>query len=317
MNLDDIRTVLAVQEYRSWTEAAYLTFQSLSSVSKCVSRVEKELGGRLFVRSRQGMKLTALGESVLPMLAEMYFAASDTIRASRNHLDTAVGSSSITVGYTPLLGTVGESEILSRLKMQHPDTLIYQVKRFSNHLQQLVQDGQLDAAFLFFISDSDMSDRWRNTSEDLGIIKIMENRGTAIAMSSSHPLASMESVHISDFKDDMFIFNTAPQHYTPVGNYTRFIFNKSGRYVPPERTVRMDFLNRSMLISAIREGYGVCPVACDIPAEEIEGISFVTDADSVVCSNAYMCWNTENSNPQLEYLIDIAVDYARETGIKQ
>ena len=317
MNLDDIRTVLAVYQYRSWTEAAYLTFQSLSSVSKCVSRVEKEIGGKLFVRSRKGMKTTALGEKVIPMLIEMSGSVAETIRDSRELLSSDKEASEISIGYTPLLGTVGENEILLRYKIQNPDILIYQVKRYTNHLQQLVSDRYIDAAFLFYISDSDMSERWKNMNDNLGLIKIMEKRGTRIAMSSDHPLASHQSVHISDFNDDVFIFNTAPQHYTPVGNYTRFIFNSEKRFIPRERTVRMDFLNRSMLISAIREGYGVCPVACDPPQEEIEGISFVTDADSSVCSCAYLCWHTENSNPSLDRLIETAADYAKEKGIKQ
>ncbi len=317
MNLDDIRTILAVYEYRSFTEAAYLTFQSLSAVSKCISRAEKELGGQLFVRSRSGLKITPLGDKVFPLLYEMQDASIRTVQAGRSLLSAADHSNSISVGYTPLLGTVGENEILLRLRMKDQSVRIRQVKRFGNVLQQLVSDSKIDAAFLFYISNTDMSDIWRNMNDCLGLVKIMQREGTYIAMSSDHPLADRDEVHISEFKDDVFIFNVAPQHYDVLGGYTRYIFNTPERNIPPERIKRMDFINRSMLIDAIRSGSGVCPVACEPPVEKIDGIKFVKDADSKVHSVGYLCWNSDNINPNVEEIIEIAIDYAKERGIAQ
>ena len=316
MNLNDISTVLAVYQYSSFTEAAYLTFQSLSAVSKCVSRVESEIGGQLFVRSRSGMHVTAFGEKAIPLLAEMHDAHMRAEETGRRMLSSEAGNT-LTVGYTPLLGTIGENELLLRLRRQDDSVRIVQVKRFGNMLQQLVSDGKLDAAFLFYISNTDMSDMWRNMNDCLGLVKIMERKGTYIAMSADHPLAGAESVHISDFKDELFVFNVAPQHYDLMGGHTRFIFNTPDRNIPPERIRRIDFINRSMLIDAIRSGKAVCPVACERPDEDIEGISFVRDADSTVHSVGYLCWNSDNITPALEKLIDIAVDYAAERGIKQ
>ena len=138
MNLNDISTVLAVYQYSSFTEAAYLTFQSLSAVSKCVSRVESEIGGQLFVRSRNGMHVTAFGEKAIPLLAEMHDAHMRAEETGRRMLSSEAGNT-LTVGYTPLLGTIGENELLLRLRRQDDSVRIVQVKRFGNMLQQLMQ----------------------------------------------------------------------------------------------------------------------------------------------------------------------------------
>ena len=315
MNLDDVKTVLAVYEYRSWTEAAYLTFQSLSSVSKCVSRVEQELGGPLFMRSRSGMQLTSLGVSVMPLLKEMAEAARETEGISQK-FGPKEQASTLSVGFNPLFGTVGETEILVRFRKRNGDTDLRQVKRYSGILHQMVSEKQLDAAFLFYLGNNDVSAILRNMNDDIGLVKIMDRKGTYIALRSDHPLAGRDSVRLSEFTDDIFIFNNAPQHFDLLGGSTRFIFNSEKSQFPLERMTRMDFLNRSMLIEAIRSGFGVCPIACELPEGEIEGISYVKVADSGVSACAYLCWNVDNTSAPLEELIDIAAAYAREKGVR-
>ena len=316
MNLDDVKTVLAVYEYRSWTEAAYLTFQSLSSVSKCVSRVEQELGGPLFMRSRSGMQLTALGVSVIPLLREMEEAARETESISQK-FGSKEQASSMSVGFNPLFGTVGETEILVRFRKRNRDTDLRQIKRYSGTLHQMVSEKQLDAAFLFYLGSKDIGGILRNMNDDIMLVKIMDRKGSYRALRSDHPLAGRDIVHLSEFRDDIFIFNNAPQHFDLIGGSTRFIFNSDKIHFPIERMTRMDFLNRSMLIEAIRSGYGVCPIACELPVEDIDGISYVKVSDSEVSSCAYLCWNVENMSAPVEERIDIALDYAKEKGVTQ
>ena len=316
MNLDDVKTVLSVYEYRSFTEAAYLTFQSLSSVSKCVSRVEQELGGPLFMRSRSCMQLTPLGISVMPLLKEMAEAARETEGISQK-FGPKEQASTLSVGFNPLFGTVGETDILVRFRKRNGDTDLRQVKRYSGILHQMVSEKQLDAAFLFYLGNNDVSGILRNINDDIGLVKIMDRKGTYIALSSDHPLAGRDSVRLSEFKDDIFIFNNAPQHFDLLGGSTRFIFNSEKDKFSIERMTRRDFLNRSMLREAIRSGYGVCPIACDLPEGDIEGISYVKVADSEVSASAYLCWNADNMSAPLEELIGIAACYAREKGVRQ
>ena len=66
MHLRQIRYVLAVYEARNFTRAAEKCGVAQPSLSNAIRRLERELGGRLFVRSAP-VQPSALGCELLPM----------------------------------------------------------------------------------------------------------------------------------------------------------------------------------------------------------------------------------------------------------
>ena len=79
MDICGVRYVLAVCETGSFTEAARLCGVSQPSVTTAVKRVERAVGGPLFLR-RRPVRLTPLGEALRPAFEAMR-QASDTIAA--------------------------------------------------------------------------------------------------------------------------------------------------------------------------------------------------------------------------------------------
>ena len=65
MELKQIRYFLAIVEVGSFSVAADELYISQSSLSKQISALEKELGVRLFDRSKRQIALTAAGEACL------------------------------------------------------------------------------------------------------------------------------------------------------------------------------------------------------------------------------------------------------------
>ncbi|WP_297023610.1 LysR family transcriptional regulator [uncultured Dialister sp.] len=65
MTKDDIQAFSAVASLRSYTKAAALLFVTESSLSKKITRLEKEVGVQLLDRSRHGVSLTAAGRVFL------------------------------------------------------------------------------------------------------------------------------------------------------------------------------------------------------------------------------------------------------------
>ena len=66
MEIHQIRYFLAVAEKGNFTKASQQCAVSQPSLSIQVAKLENELGGALFERSRQGSRLTRRGELFLP-----------------------------------------------------------------------------------------------------------------------------------------------------------------------------------------------------------------------------------------------------------
>ncbi len=64
MNLDLLRTFLAVQRHRSYTEAGKEVFLSQPAVWRQVRRLEADLGVRLFERLGNSLSLTDAGRTL-------------------------------------------------------------------------------------------------------------------------------------------------------------------------------------------------------------------------------------------------------------
>jgi DNA-binding transcriptional LysR family regulator len=61
-----LRLFIAICEFHSLTEAAERVHLTVSSVSKRLTALEKQIGAELFERGRGGVRLTAAGEALLP-----------------------------------------------------------------------------------------------------------------------------------------------------------------------------------------------------------------------------------------------------------
>ena len=87
VNWDDLKYFLAVAQEGTVRSAAELLRTNHATVSRRLTSLESSLGARLFDRSREGLKLTQLGEEMRPYaenVAEEIASASRTV-AGRDH----------------------------------------------------------------------------------------------------------------------------------------------------------------------------------------------------------------------------------------
>jgi DNA-binding transcriptional LysR family regulator len=71
MEMQQIRYFLALCEKQNFTQAAKRCGVSQPSLTNGIRRLEKELGGSLFHRSKGGIKLSPLGTAVQPYLYQI------------------------------------------------------------------------------------------------------------------------------------------------------------------------------------------------------------------------------------------------------
>jgi hypothetical protein len=92
MELHQVRYFLAVCKEKSFTRAAKHCGVPQPSLSDAIKRLEQELGGQLFHRSRVNCLLSELGQEVWPHLAKLDQCARDARRQAVRFLTAPQGS---------------------------------------------------------------------------------------------------------------------------------------------------------------------------------------------------------------------------------
>lgn len=316
MDLGDFETALAIYECGNWAEASYKTYQSTSSVSKHVRKLEEELGVKIFNRgAAENELLTPAGSVALPIIKEMssvyshLLASAEQLRFHDAH--------SLRVGYLPIIGDIGVADILSELRADYPDIRIDHVLRCQNELVHLLTEGKLDAAFIYFVNSvqDPMSKLKGLISGNIATVRIMTNEGLYIGMSSKHPLARRESVDIHELEGEAFVLNRVSYHLDGLKGFAQNVFCLSDNEELPCQTRIMDYLQKDAIVDYVRDGNGVLPVACNLPSFIPEGISFVRATGTNVTSTAFLVYTESSPNNSLRALVEYARTYASEGGV--
>ena len=143
---DYYRIFYFVAQYHSFTKAAEILKNNQPNITRCMNNLESELGCKLFIRSHQGVTLTAEGEKVYERVAVAY----EQLRTVEEELalERSLESGLITIGASE---TALRLMLLSRL--EHFHTRYPHVRlRISNHSTpqalQAVKNGEVDFAVI-------------------------------------------------------------------------------------------------------------------------------------------------------------------------
>lgn len=96
MDISDIKSFLAVIEYRSISLAAKKCFVSQSAMSKRIQKMENQLGARLFIIEGIRFTITEVGKQLVPFARQML--------AAHNNMMSALQESSVTVKHDIIVG---------------------------------------------------------------------------------------------------------------------------------------------------------------------------------------------------------------------
>ncbi|MET9161397.1 LysR family transcriptional regulator [Streptomyces parvulus] len=144
LELRHLRTVRAIADAGSLTRAATALGLAQPALSAQLKRIERALGGALFVRGRHGVRATALGELVLersrivlPAVTELQQEAARFARAPRTARHLRLGGT-----HGPLLGA-----LVDRLAGVAPEARMTTCTSWSEReLAGQLSDGRLDFA---------------------------------------------------------------------------------------------------------------------------------------------------------------------------
>jgi DNA-binding transcriptional LysR family regulator len=195
----DLRYFVTIAEELSFTRAAERLFVSQPALSKQIRMLEKQLGACLFRRDRRAVRLTAMGEVLLPHARETLAAwraaeaAVEEARAAERHTLVIGMSTSPGRGLLPALRT--------RLVSLYPDArpVLRQVN-WADPSAGLA-DGSSDVAFVWLpLPDGE---RYRYA--------VVAQEPRVVALPHGHPLAARAAadregaVDFTDLLDEPFL----------------------------------------------------------------------------------------------------------------
>ncbi len=151
--LDNYRIFYETAKFQSFSLAARHLYVSQSAISQCISQLEKDLGTKLFVRSRRGAVLTREGNLLFQKVesAMQNIMQGETLLAQLKHLSS--GSLIIAAG-----DTITSHYLLPYLEQFHakyPEIRIEMVSSYSSNMLEQVKVGRAELAFINLPTEDD------------------------------------------------------------------------------------------------------------------------------------------------------------------
>ena len=144
--LDYYRVFYETARYGSFSTAAEKLYISQSAISQCIHQLEKDLGTKLFHRSRRGVTLTQEGRMLLPKIESAISAIrqGETLLNRLQNLDA--GSLLIAAGDTVTAHYL--LPYLEKFHTKYPEIRIEMANSYSANLLQYVKEGKAELAFV-------------------------------------------------------------------------------------------------------------------------------------------------------------------------
>lgn len=192
LELRHLRAICAIAERGSLTRAAAVLGVSQPALTAQLQRIERVIGGQLFVRDRNGAAPTQLGEFVLSRARATLLGIEELGRgvarlptASLRTVQIGGVTGSVAVGWAErLAGQLTDVEV--RLHMEYSPRMLW----------ELVAAGRLDAASTVDYPGHEMPTIGELLSDVVAVEPVF------VAMAANHPLTAKEEIDLGDLGDD-------------------------------------------------------------------------------------------------------------------
>ncbi len=198
MELFQLETFLSVAREKSFSRAAARMHRTQSAVSQTISKLEEQLGERLFDRSSRDGALTDAGQLLVSYAEELLNVRSEARDALRELRTLQQGK---------LL--IGANEFTSRyllpvvhfFQRMHPMIRIQVVRMLAREIPGSVRNHNLEFGVLSFRPDDDLTSL------------VLYRDELALVVYPRHPLATARNVTIKDLGAESFVAHSVLSPY--------------------------------------------------------------------------------------------------------
>lgn len=150
VDVKQLKALVTVVETGSVTRAAELLHLVQPAVTRHIRSLERELGVPLFERTRQGMRPTEAGLG----LAERARRALTELDRARAELAPVPGvvTGIVSVGLLESTAVLLAEPLVAAVRRHHPGIELRVLTAYSGHLQQWLDEGDLDVSLLYSLA---------------------------------------------------------------------------------------------------------------------------------------------------------------------
>ena len=237
--LNEMRNFCVTAECLNFTTAAKFLYIEQPALSKQISRLEAELGVKLFHRTTRRVSLTPAGESFL-QACRVFINACDVLPKSFPHNAFAGNGRGLVIGIGETINSAPIMEVLDRFFSGREGVTLSFKRARDEKLPHLLNDEEVDFIYTFLpILQSDP--RYEYAS-----VKKLRLR---VLLWKDHPLAEKSCIAIKDLRDEWLIMNSSAP---PLLNTLHSVCEANGFF--PKVSARVDSPELSMLMTSARQG---------------------------------------------------------------
>jgi LysR family nitrogen assimilation transcriptional regulator len=191
VDLKQLRAIVTVAEVGSVTRAAELLHLVQPAVTRQIRGLEQELGVDLFERTGQGMRPTEAGV----VMVERARRALNELERARAEVQPAPGEVTgiVTLGLLESTSDLLAEPLVTALAKDHPGVELRLMTAYSGHLQQWLDDGDLDLTLLYDLDSTPSLNARPLVRERLWAVAppsagLHADRPVTFAEAAAHPL---------------------------------------------------------------------------------------------------------------------------------
>jgi LysR family hydrogen peroxide-inducible transcriptional activator len=224
VEMHQIRYFLAVARELNFTRAARACNVSQPALSRAISQLEHEFGGKVFLREPDNIRLTELGRIVRPFLEATLETAETAATAARQAARPAL--SQIRIGIMCTIAPEMFTELLLAMRARHPNVELSLVDGRAADLEQRLLENQIDAAVYAIPTGSD--------PEKTHAMPLFREQ-MVVVLNREHKLANYDRIAWADLDGECYInrvnceFNGAPDDVLGKRVGTRRVIYRSDR----------------------------------------------------------------------------------------
>jgi DNA-binding transcriptional LysR family regulator len=283
----DLRYFVAVAAELHFTRAAERLFISQPALSKQIRMLERQLGAPLFWRGRDGVRLTPVGEALLPHAREV-LAAWDrgwaaVEQAKSRQAATLVAGMSTSPGRGGLVAA-----IRSRFTDLQPAATVELRQATWGDPTAGLADKAVDVAFVWLPLPDPERYQWVVVAEEPRVV----------AMADDHPLAGRDTIEVTELLDEPFL--ALPASAGPLRDFWLATDVRGGRAA----RIGAEVASTEETYEALADGRGVCLVAAGNARLVSLGGVTIRPVNGLSLATLALAWRRDDRRP-------LVLDYVR------
>lgn len=207
MELQQLRLFLAAAESESFTRGAERAFVSQPALSASISKLEAEVGVKLFTRNKRNVVLTPAGRK---LLQRAKLIVGECARA-KDELKQHEVQRRLRLGVINTLSITAVARLIEQYRRDNPDLKLDIFDANATEMLKLERDDRIDLA-LTSVQEGPLSSRRFLFSKPLF------SEPYLIAMSRNHHLSRSKTIKIADLDNELFIGRSHCEHRLLIQN---------------------------------------------------------------------------------------------------